>query len=114
MIQMLNFLRLASDMSAKDTFTAEVPQEIMQHPNFEKWRSYLDGSQDVKVEAVTEKIKEFGLITNVKSLGDGLYEIKWKSGLRIYFAIVLSEGQKTLLLLGSGKGKEQQRTISAS
>lgn len=112
MIQMLSIYWTASDMSSRDTFTAEVPQETIRDQEFQDWLLNLDGSQEIKVEAAIEKIKNFGVVTNVKSLKDGLYEIKWKSGLRVYFAVVLSSGKKTLLLMGSGKGKKQQQAIN--
>lgn len=72
----------------------------------------MDGYHSIKVDAAREKIAAEGVITSAKSLGDGLYEKKWQSGLRLYFAVVKdSDDKATLLLLGSGKGKDQDKAI---
>jgi putative addiction module killer protein len=102
-------------MASNDTFTAEVPKEIEEDPAFKEWREKVDGSHDVKIEAAIEKIKNEGVVTSAKDLQDGLYEKKWNSGLRLYFAVIeKANGKKTLLILGSGKGKEQDRAIKES
>jgi len=95
-----------------DTFTAEVPREIKEHDNFKKWLENTDNTQLIRVGAFKEKILSQGLVTNAKNLKDGLYERKWKSGLRVYFAIIQeADGRKTLILLGSGKDREQYKSI---
>lgn len=101
-------------MSSRDTFTAEVPKEIEEDQAYIDWEADLDGSLYNKVEAAREKIESDGIITSAKDLGDGLYEKKWNSGLRLYFAVIEKEGRKTLLLLGSGKGRDQDRAIEQS
>lgn len=102
-------------MASDDTFTAEVPQDVVEHENFDKWEDKIDGSQLTRIEAAKDKIESEGLITNAKDLKDGLYEKKWRNGLRLYFAVVEDEeGKKTLLLLGSGKDKEQDKAIKKS
>jgi len=102
-------------MASKDTFTAEVPKEVIEHSNFDSWENKVDGSQITKVESAKSTIINQGLVTNAKDLKDGLYEKKWNSGLRMYFAIVEDEdGRKTLLLLGSGKDTEQNKAIKKS
>jgi len=98
-------------MAAKDTFTAEVPRDVIESPFFEKWIDSLDGSLLLRIDAARTLIEQQGLITNAKDLGDGLYEKKWNSGLRLYFSIVEVSGNKVLLLLGSGKGRDQITTI---
>ncbi|AZZ37258.1 hypothetical protein CIK05_10820 [Bdellovibrio sp. qaytius] len=102
-------------MSSKDTFTAEVPKEIKEDSCYNDWEENLDGSLLPKVVAAREKIASDGVITSAKDLGEGLYEKKWNSGLRLYFAVVIeSDGNKTLLLLGSGKGRDQDKAIQQS
>lgn len=101
-------------MSSRDTFTAEVPREIVEDVAYEEWVAGADGSLFGKIEAARQKIEHEGVITSAKSLGGGLYEKKWNSGLRLYFAVIEKSGRKTLLLLGSGKGKDQARAIKKS
>lgn len=101
-------------MASKDTFTAEVPKETEEHPDFKDWIAATDGSQLKKIEAALKSIRNSGIVTSAKDLGDGLYEKKWKSGLRLYFAVVENEGKKTLLVVGSRKGKGQKAAIKKS
>lgn len=101
-------------MSSKDTFTAEVPKDVVEDDAYKKWEEDLDGSLTPRVQAARDTIENEGVITNAKDLGDGLYEKKWNSGLRLYFAVIEESGRKTLLLLGSGKGKEQDKAISTA
>lgn len=102
-------------MASDDTFTARVPKKIVEHMNFNRWRAKIDNTQFIKIEAAIAKIENEGLITNSKDLKDGLYEKKWRTGLRMYFAIIEdNKKKKTLLLLGSGKNSEQNRVITKS
>lgn len=80
---------------------------------------YCIGSESgrllILIEAAKEKIKKFGVISSTKNLQNGLYEKKWKNGLRLYFALIEDNtGKETLLILGSGKGKEQDKAIIKS
>lgn len=95
-------------MASKDTFTAEVPKDIVEDQAYKDWALDLDQTPLTKVEAAISTVKTNGVINNAKALGDGLYERKWNDGLRLYFAVVEKEGRKTLLLLGSGKNNQQQ------
>ena len=95
-------------MVAYDTFTAEIPKLVEEHELFHEWLEDIDGAEFIKIGAVIEKIVNEGLITSVKNLNSGLYEKKWNSGLRLYFTIIIEGNEnKTLLLLGSSKGREQ-------
>ncbi len=98
-------------MAFDDTFTAEVPKKVVETAAFEEWEGSTSGTNLERVEAAKEKIENEGVITSAKSLDDGLYEKKWKSGLRLYFAVVKEKVETTLLILGSGKGKEQDKAI---
>ncbi len=99
-------------VASEDTFTALVPTQVEEHEDYLDWEEKLEGGAVKKVHAAIEKIEMVGIITGAKSLGDGLFEKKWNSGLRLYFAVVMDGDNKTLLILGSKKGKEQQRAIN--
>lgn len=99
-------------MVSNDTFTAEVPKRILETTEYAEWIQNVAGDQRMRIEAAREKIENEGIITSIKSLGSGLYEKKWRSGLRLYFAVELGcSGSATLLLFGSGKGVDQDKAI---
>jgi putative addiction module killer protein len=56
------------------------------------------------LEARLERIETSGHFGDVKHLGDGLCELRWKSGLRIYFC--KHEENAILLLLGGIKNAQ--------
>lgn len=115
MLRKLKMCYDGDDMASDDIFNAGVPKEIKEDTEFVDWSDDIDGNQLILIEAAKEKIKHLGVVSSTKDLQDGLYEKKWKNGLRLYFAVIEDEtGQKTLLLLGSGKGKEQDRAIKKS
>jgi hypothetical protein len=101
-------------VTSNDTFTALVPKEIEENVKFIEWEDEVDGNQISRIEALKAMIRNLGLITNSKDLKDGLYEKKWRNGLRLYYAVIYKDQKKTLLILGSSKGKDQQRAIKRS
>lgn len=76
---------------------------------FEKWFNKLDGTLQQKVTSALDDLT-IGRRQNMKPLGDGLSELKFRvgGGLRIYFA---EDGDDIILLLGGGKKDDQSREI---
>ena len=101
-------------MTSNDTFTALVPKEIEENVKFLEWEDDVDGGRISRINALKAMIRNLGLITNSKDLRDGLYEKKWRNGLRLYFAVIQKDQKKTLLILGSSKGTDQERAIKRS
>lgn len=81
-------------------------------PEFEEWlkspNSYLQGL----VEARLLRIRESEAFGNVRYLGDRLYELKWKNGLRVYFGYVTDSAGKAALMLLGGSKNGQARDIA--
>lgn len=75
---------------------------------FEDWLN----DQPTKYEAQIRKrllaIQENGHFGDCKSLGDGLFELRWNNGRRIYFTRV---GERRLLVLLGGLKNEQEKQI---
>ncbi|MES2803282.1 MAG: hypothetical protein V4654_12375 [Bdellovibrionota bacterium] len=97
-------------MRHNDTVSVAVPKIFEVTEDFEFWYLKLDGSLSPKILNTIQAIETFGVITNAKDLKNGLWEKKWQNGLRLYFSVVDFGGQKTVLLLGSGK-HDQESTI---
>lgn len=83
-------------------------------------KAYLDWleSISVKEQALLNsrllRIQEFDHFGDFKSLGQGLFELRWKSGLRVYYSIGQDEQGKLVLLLLGGKKPTQKKDIEKS
>lgn len=52
------------------------------------------------------RIEFYGHFGQNRHLGDGVFELKWKSGLRVYYAFI--ERNKIVVLLGGTKNGQQK------
>jgi len=77
---------------------------------FEDWFNSLDDTIKTEIRTVLARL-EAGSKSNIKSVGDGVYErkIEYGPGYRIYFA---NDGDKIIILLGGGTKKKQSTDIS--
>jgi len=73
---------------------------------YERWFVAQVPKFQAQVEERLRKIAELGHWGNVKSLGDGLAEIKFNNGYRIYFAHT-AKNEITLLLGGNKNGQDK-------
>lgn len=77
---------------------------------YKSWYRSLSGKDQGIVDTRIDTYIEKGLLLKSKSLDStyGLYEFKWGSGLRVYYAFIEdSEGRLMLLLLGGNKNSQQ-------
>jgi putative addiction module killer protein len=58
------------------------------------------------------RIQEFGHFDDARYLGDGLAELRWKSGVRVYFSRIADEHGKAVLLILGGTKHGQKKDIS--
>jgi putative addiction module killer protein len=56
-----------------------------------------------------EKIENYGHFGEARNLGDGVFELKWEKGRRVYYAII---PENNLLLLLGGNKNGQSRDIT--
>ena len=77
---------------------------------FKIWFDGLDDRAAVTVRTAIARI-EAGNYSNVKSVGDGVFErkIDWGAGYRIYFA---KENEYIFILLGGGTKRKQSADIA--
>ena len=80
---------------------------VKQTIEFDKWFN----KQSLKIQAlVSDRIGRLtvsGYMGKSRTLGMGLFELKWKNGLRIYFAF----SEKKLVLLNGGSKNGQKKDI---
>ncbi|HAT1722196.1 TPA: type II toxin-antitoxin system RelE/ParE family toxin [Legionella pneumophila] len=76
---------------------------------FAKWFDKLNAIAAAKVSTALYRM-ELGNYSNVKSLGDGVFEYKidFGPGYRIYFG---QDGEELVILVGGGSKKQQDKDI---
>lgn len=75
---------------------------------FNDWLEDLTVKEQLKVEARIEKIESLGHFGDVKNIKDGVAELRWKNGWRVYF---IKESSLTILLLLGGDKNGQKKDI---
>ena len=82
--------------------------KVLKTSEFGEWHEELHLRVRAQVDARIARIEKFDHFGNWKYLGDGLAELKWKSGLRVYFSRV---GNKIILLVQGGTKHGQKKDI---
>ena len=59
---------------------------IERTPEFIEWFDGLTLKEKLQVDSRIQRIRDHSHFGDAKSLGDGLAELKWKNGKRVYFA----------------------------
>jgi putative addiction module killer protein len=79
---------------------------------FREWFDTLDRAAAAKVEFAVRRLEQ-GNTSNLKSVGDGLYEyrIHFGPGYRVYLGY---EGTQVVILLGGGTKKRQDDDIETA
>jgi putative addiction module killer protein len=78
-------------------------------PEFAKWFEGQDIKGKAQVDARILKIESDGYFGDAKDLGEGLAELRWKNGRRVYFARLRDEdGSIVLLILGGNKNGQSK------
>jgi putative addiction module killer protein len=79
------------------------------HSPFESWFKRINAQAAAKVTTALVRL-ECGNISNAKSLGSGVYELKidFGPGYRVYFGY---DGPKFVILLAGGTKKRQDKDI---
>ena len=79
---------------------------------FRRWFDALDRAAAMKVETAMRRL-ELGNVSNLKSVGGGLYEyrIDFGPGYRVYMAY---DGRQIVILLGGGTKRRQDRDIAVA
>lgn len=75
---------------------------------FQDWYSSLTVKEQLKIESRLERIHNLEHFGDVKSLGNGLAELRWNNGWRVYF---VKEKAAIILLLNGGNKNAQKKDI---
>lgn len=78
---------------------------------FSDWKAGLTPRLEAQVDDRLDRIREHDHFGDSKAPGDALFELRWKSGLRVYFGYVVDESGNAVLLLLGGDKDGQSRDI---
>lgn len=77
---------------------------LVRTDEFAAWFFELSVKEQAQIDSRLARVEEFGHFGDCKNLGDGLAELRWKNGRRIYFSRI--KGQIVLLLNGGLKNAQ--------
>lgn len=79
---------------------------LLTTPEYDEWYGEQGSKDKNQIDMRLLKIQEGGYFGDFKLLGEDLFEMKWKSGRRIYFAFIPKA--KVFLLLGGNKNGQDK------
>ena len=82
--------------------------QVIRSSEFENWLTAESAKIQALVESRVFRIERYDHFGDAKHLGEGLSELRWKNGLRVYFARV---GNRVVLLLHGGGKNDQKNDI---
>ena len=81
---------------------------IKKTSEFDEWYHELREKEQTQIDARLQRIQSTGHFVDAKYLGDGLAELRWKNGWRIYF---FKESLTGIILLIGGSKNVQEKDI---
>lgn len=82
--------------------------KIREEKGFANWFDSLTKKEQTKVASRLEKIKNEGYFGDVSPISDGISELRWKNGWRVYFIVSTTN---TIILIQGGKKNDQKKDI---
>ena len=87
---------------------------LIRLPEFTTWLAGERPKDCAQVEARLLKITEESYFGDAKDLGEGLAELRWKNGRRVYFSKGKDEHGQTVILILGGNKNGQSKDITRS
>jgi len=78
---------------------------------FDNWLDDLNPKTRALVDDRLDRLRHFDHFGDSHDLDDGLFELRWKSGMRVYFGYVAGDDGGAVLLLLGGDKHGQNRDI---
>ena len=88
---------------------------VQSAPEFNHWMLELNRKGRSQVNDRLDRIRERNHFGDKKYLDDSLFELRWKSGRRVYYALIEDDdGVAALILLGGAKDGQDRDIAHAS
>ena len=81
---------------------------IERTPEFMDWFESLNLKDQLQIDSRIQRIRDHAHFGDAKNLGEGLAELRWKNGRRIYFS---KTGPVVILILNGGLKNAQKKDI---
>lgn len=85
---------------------------IARTPEYDCWRETLPAKEKNRLDGRIQKIS-VGFFIGSRCLGEGLFELKWKHGLRAYYSRTRTAAAAILVLWGGYKGSQNRDILKA-
>jgi len=85
---------------------SDTAYRIYNTPEYEAWLDEQPAKAQVQIRGRLAHIQDDGYFGDHKDVGDNIWELKWKSGRRIYYANIPE--RNILLLLGGNKNGQDK------
>lgn len=82
--------------------------QVKETDDYLDWLSSLTRKKQAMVKARISRIEQNEYFGTARNLGDGLAELKWTNGWRVYF---INAGNKTIILINGGHKNGQEKDI---
>jgi putative addiction module killer protein len=76
--------------------------------DFEKWLNSQRGKDYAQIVARLARIQIHGHFGHIKELGDGVSELKFNNGIRVYFSVRSHQDRIVIILLGGNKNGQDK------
>ncbi len=80
-------------------------------PEFTGWIEAESPKNQAQIDARLRNIEEYEHFGDPRDLGNGLAELKWKSGRRVYFSMVRDQNGRIVVLILGGNKNGQDKDI---
>jgi putative addiction module killer protein len=85
---------------------------IRSAPQFDDWFFGLAAHDRAHIYDRFDRICEHNHFGDKKYLGDALFELRWKNGRRVYYALVKDSADNAALMLLGGSKNGQERDVA--
>lgn len=85
---------------------SELQLRLKKTSEFHKCYSALRDTERTRIDARLDRLKE-GHVGSSRNLGDGLFELKWANGMRVYYSRRRIGDVDTIVLWGGFKGTQK-------
>lgn len=75
-------------------------------PEFNGWHGSLRDTEQARIDARLDRLK-IGHLGSSRDLGEGLFELKWGNGMRVYYSRKRIGEVDTIVIWGGFKGSQK-------